>query len=1349
MDVKNLLFFNKEGYPMNLNYDDSLNLWNGKMFFDKNSTETFKTQGIYTFEKVPGSNNTLQTYLNKFQVFNTNGFLAFPKFDAVELEITNIETVTDSVTYKTKWIYADGIEKSYYPGMWIYFKDLNGYSGTDFDEYYAVDIIQARKILAVEPGRVLIITETGNNTVLPAFVPSSTKKIIPMNVFEVQQITASEPVWNDITLTPKLFTGKKLSIVADSDNTGIYTVNEVVKERTREYLKLSPTLFVPIAGDKLIINLNLHTSNIPVSNGVTAFGVTNSSEIQLPYVPSFLKVGDTIQAFQKVIALGLGNGNTLTVTAINKLTNTITVGTALTNQTVDCIINLATNILSIEQDIVLDNNNAYSLPLTYWTIATKWNEILKTIPGGGRFEYLADSDELVITSDFTDTYMTISVEVKHISGPNTIPVLPAMLIYDVYPLWVNEPLKVEERIEKDSTIYKRTIVFTTIDSFGLNININGINYNVDTDILPISNTIGDWISEFAVGLASIGITVTQTTTTAIGDTLNIESEFANVPVFTQMKMGDFSDYIVKYKDYQFNNIKSQLLITINEQNYSVPFSTNDATTVTNWVNKYKALLKTFGIIVSNTGNILHVNLLDPEKDLEITYNIGYIPKSGDLSVYETVFATNAVGSVIAGNEIKTVTGTYNFLDYYSTGQKISIDGALKLPQNKSYNIIGLESDIISLSYQGAFWQQGLPLFSLQIVSDYFIRFPKYGLSDYSTNAKLKWSWKDTQINDFFFYDFSGTQLKPIYDNFPAYNGITPLCGPNGEIELKLLPKPNDKLELISDPTKQQTVFDTIEYTLPYIDDNIENGVDPAPAQLFMGYRADYESWSKARLYLELIEDVKFNLTTDINLTDNLWVFKDNYVEVQSVTTTFDFNLLGFIPGQIVQIDFLDVNIDGRKIAVLNNAGKKLKIVEVLYHKLIFESEVLEETSVKSIPATAQPYYDNNGNAIFENRTLNVSLTVVPKVIAYIDVYGESEEEDERHKINLNNRNLNILKLQDFYIFKEVDIKEQGIDWIILNRKRKELLEIYPELFNNIASYKSVIQAINFFGYNDLSFTEYFQNINPESSKFGQLFNMELLNIFDKSVAGWEFSNLAFENLRNEGFRKTNLFSLNYKITDTDGNFINAYSLDEVRIKLLGLKKWLTENVIPIGTKIIDITGKYQMPQPFVLKHETYHTQNFRVEEYATPVDFKTTGYLSPIVTGSDTFNISVDFFSAGNIEWFEYKIRTFYLETWNNTSSYIIGNKVYHNGIVWKCIINTLAGDEPGITISWEKSTLDSLTSNQILKDYRYDNTGTSFTVNKLIDPHFIIEVSWHSGYASAMLNRKVYSVIPGFFDNI
>jgi len=1356
MDIKDLLFFNKEGNHMNFNYDETLDLWSGKMFFDKNSTETFKTQGVYAFEKVQGTNLTFQARLEKFQVFNTNNFLAFPKFDATELPVLGIKTTTNSAAYNTKWVYADGIEKTFYPGMWVYFKGLDGYHNTDFDEY-STTYIQGRKVLAVEPGRALVFTNTPNNTPLSAFAALPSMKIIPMNIMEVQQALSgipAEPTWNETNLDTKVYAGKKLSFVANSDNSGIYTHKEPVLKRVRHAVKLAPNAFIPVAGDKLVIDMTLRVSNIPVHNGLTSFGISNPNEIQVTHIPSFLKMGDSIQAFQKITPLSISNAVTLVVTGINKNTNIITVATTLNAQNVDCTIDLATNVLRMEQDIVLDNNNVYSLPLTYWVLVNKWADILNSLPGGSTIQYLTDSDELLITSNFSDAYSTVAVNKVGITNVST-PIAYSTPTYNIYPLWLEEPLLVEEIINKDSTIYNRDMVFTVIDDFGLNVTINGVDYNVDRDyvvgfpILTVSNTVGDFISQFAVGLAQIGIIVTQNTTVNAGDTLNIKCEYPNIPVFTQLKMGDFSQYLVKYRAIQFNNIKSQLIITINEQNYYIPFNTNDTTTVTNWVTAHKGTLSTLGILVSSNLSTVFFDTLDPEKTALITYNIGYIPKSGDLSVYDTLYATAANGSVLAGNEIKTNPGTYNFFDSYSTGQKISIHGALKLTQNKSYNIIALESDTISLSYQGAFWDQGLPTFSLNIISDYFIRFPKYGLSEYANNAKLIWSWKDTQTPDFFFYDFTGTQLKPIYENFPPYSGITPLCGTEGEIELKLLDKPNDKLQLVTEPRAQQTVFSKIEYIIPYIDNNETAGLEPAPLQLFMGYRADFESWNKARIYLELIVDVKFDLTTSVNLIDDLWVFKDNYIEVQSVTNAFDFNVIGFKKGQVVQVLSNDVNVDGRQLGVLNNTGKKHKIASVAPHKITFVLDILEETSIKEVPKTSPPYYDITGNPVMEKRTLNVSLVVLPKVVTYVDVYGESEEEDERHAISLNNKNLNILKLQDFYIFKEVDIKEQGIDWIILNRKRKELLEIYPELFNNIASYKSVIQAINFFGYNDLSFTEYFQNINPESTKFGQLFNMELLNIFDKSVQGWEYSNLAFENLRNEGFRKTNLFSLNYKITDTDGNFISAYSLDEVRIKLLGLKKWLIENIIPIGTKIIDITGKYQMPQEFVLKHDTYSVKSFKVQEYATPVDFGVTGYLSPIPVGSNTYNLGVQFFSAGDIEWFGYRIRTFYLEEWNDSINYVVNDNVYHNGVTWKCTSAVLPGDEPGITSSWTKINIDSLAANQIIADYRYDDTGTSFTVDRMIDPHFIIEVSWHSGYSAVLLNRKVFSVIPGFFKNI
>lgn len=1327
MNIKDLLFFNKEGYPMNLGYDEEQDLISGKIYFDKNSTETFKTQGIYLFEKVEGSNNTFQAYLDKYQIFNTNGFKTFPIYGSTELEITDIKLTNIDSTYNTKWIYADGVENHFYQGMYCYFTGLDSFHNNDFNTTFGNR--QIRKILAVEKNRILVWTETSNNIALPTFNVVDAK-IIPANCIEIQQ-SLSEPLWNETSLNTKLYSGKKISYVANSENAGIYNIDAVANTYNRNFHILSPTLYSPSIGDSLQIKIQLNTSNIKISDGVTDFGGSGATFITLPYIPSFLKNGDTIQAQEKTISLSLGNDILFTILSINRSTNTIEVNSPVTNQVVDCEFYLGTNIFNIEQDILYDNNNLLSLPLTYWSIVNKYKDELLNISGGYRLEYNTITDELHIISDYTNNYATVTVNYINNNIVNNLTIIDSQ--YTVYLLNTKENLIEEDSFNGDATIYNRTIKFTNIDSIGLNIKINGVDYNTpfDTDV---NNTIINWIATHNTTLLTLGVVITQIST----DTINITTDYPNVSIITELLFGDSTIYEVKYKDIQFTNIKSQLLITIDSKNYIVPFDTDDDTTVTNWVNTYKPILKTLNILVSNTFNILHVNTLDTEKQLSITYNIGYIPKSGDLSVYETLFATNNGGSIITGNEIKINTGTYNLLDYYSVGQKISILGASKLLQNKSYNIIGLSKDSISLSYQGAFWQKGLPVFNLTINSDYFIRFPKYGYMYTNNPTKFEFSWKDTQIPDFFFYDFSGNQLNPINDNF-KYTGIKPLCGTNGEIELKLNRTPNTDLRYTNDPTKQQTIFDKIVYNLPLIDTSHSINVEPEPMQIFIGYNSTIEGWNKSRLYLDLIENISFNLTSTLN--DDIWNFKDNYVEVLSPTVGFDFTKLSFKKNQIVEFISTDINSDNKQLAILKNAGIKYKIKDVEMHKITFTKNVIEETSVVSVPSPVLPYYDISGNPIFVNRFLNVQINVLKRTIAYFDIYGESEEEDIRHKINLNNKNINILKLQDFFIFKNVDIKEEGIDWIFLNRKRKELIEIYPEIFNNLSSYKSVIQAINFFGYNDLSFTEYFQNINPESNKYGQLMNMELLNIFDKSVDGWQFSNLAFENLRNEGFRKTNLFALNYKITDTDGNFINAYSLDEVRIKLLGLKRWLTENIIPLGTKIADINGKYQMQQDYTIKHSSYMSKNFRVEEYAAPIDFNVSGYSQPITGQPNTYDISVEFFSHEPIDWFEYKIRTFYIEKWKPIQ-YTMDSVVLYNDVIYKNTYDAINTDIPGISNNWIKTSIESLETVQIFRDYKWQEDNTSFTINSLVDPYFIIEVYWHSGYSTTHKTVKSFTVI-------
>ena len=74
--MDNLIFYDKEGNFLNFNWNSGLERYEGDILFHENSNDTFKTQALYTFEKVPSFEfedfNSL--FLRRFQLFNELGF---------------------------------------------------------------------------------------------------------------------------------------------------------------------------------------------------------------------------------------------------------------------------------------------------------------------------------------------------------------------------------------------------------------------------------------------------------------------------------------------------------------------------------------------------------------------------------------------------------------------------------------------------------------------------------------------------------------------------------------------------------------------------------------------------------------------------------------------------------------------------------------------------------------------------------------------------------------------------------------------------------------------------------------------------------------------------------------------------------------------------------------------------------------------------------------------------------------------------------------------------------------------------------------------------------------------------
>ena len=201
-----------------------------------------------------------------------------------------------------------------------------------------------------------------------------------------------------------------------------------------------------------------------------------------------------------------------------------------------------------------------------------------------------------------------------------------------------------------------------------------------------------------------------------------------------------------------------------------------------------------------------------------------------------------------------------------------------------------------------------------------------------------------------------------------------------------------------------------------------------------------------------------------------------------------------------------------------------------------------------------------------------------KTIAEIAVYGETVGEDERLRVLLQNFGAS-LDDGDFMMFKEHDINEYGTDWMLMNQKRRELLLELHNIKPFVGTYKAVLNAIDFFGYNNITLKEYWLNINESSASFGKL---KAVSVPDAN-AGFSYKKRKKFNLPSTNMKKTSRFSLVYKLNTPTGEFdywdipeveeTFDFTPEEVLIKLYGLKNKLQKEYLPLQAKIVDITGE--------------------------------------------------------------------------------------------------------------------------------------------------------------------------------
>jgi len=512
----------------------------------------------------------------------------------------------------------------------------------------------------------------------------------------------------------------------------------------------------------------------------------------------------------------------------------------------------------------------------------------------------------------------------------------------------------------------------------------------------------------------------------------------------------------------------------------------------------------------------------------------------------------------------------------------------------------------------------IPRESIWLKTKEYLRKPRENFS-YENQVQYYWKWYSDVAPEFFIYDFSGTQLTT--SGSYSYTGEKPLS------TVVLNKTPNKDLTKVNQPEYQQTIFDEVYYPLSYIDDETITSVDPEPLELFLGFRSDEEGALRSILQLYKKEDV--SLSFESTSTNNTFITletldpagpdKRGFIRLNTTSSEY-FTEKGLKEGQLISIYIKD-NTNKRKQYISENNGTIVKIRNIFYKSIIVDfiganDYLFQENTIIS-------NYPSNGETTY----CKVDIKVIDKEIGRFMTYGQTEIEDIRFKTELGNVG-KLISSNEVFIFKEYDILEGGIDWTYLNKKRKEMLMMKHLIYPYIGAYKSIINAINFFGYNDLQLNEYYRNINPESEKFLKLFKQEIPDIFDNTVEGWTESDFITNNFPNDDYEETRMFNLTYDITDKDGNNVSNYSVDEVIIKLQGLKYWLKRNIIPLTHKILDITGRAYFQNSTQIIHTSYDIQMVNIKQNMTPISFKLNeAYLMPINSGSTVYNCVIDFYS--------------------------------------------------------------------------------------------------------------------------
>lgn len=156
-----------------------------------------------------------------------------------------------------------------------------------------------------------------------------------------------------------------------------------------------------------------------------------------------------------------------------------------------------------------------------------------------------------------------------------------------------------------------------------------------------------------------------------------------------------------------------------------------------------------------------------------------------------------------------------------------------------------------------------------------------------------------------------------------------------------------------------------------------------------------------------------------------------------------------------------------------------------------------------------------------------------------------------------------------------------------------------------------------------------------------------------------------------------------------------YSLEDVQYKLMGLKKWLKKNILPLSTNIVDITGVADVnTTSYLISEPSYCVNKSVLKRNTTAINL----YSTATRGFGSTWHITINFYhinSATTVQDWWCKARSF-------------------------------------------SRSGDTLLPQQYFKIYKTDMEPFSFTINSDVDPYIMIETCHYNEYGMGV----VYDVL-------